>query len=378
MNELIITFKENYYLENGEKSIGIFVNSSEKEDLLYKFLVGHNGMWKIIKDFTEEKFTLWDEKEEGNYIIMIQAKRRESSKPFDYVARMEYIIKHQEIDEDDNKGLNKTLEYFNNFIDNKKNKEVKLNNIESNDIKEEELNLEGDENVQSLVIEESGNEIESLANMEVAADTNFSEGNTELIKHVLVYPKDKHFMDEEIVFNILTENIENVLVKYKIYIDENLVEEIEYCQDKNFSFFPRCIGTYRFEFYAKHMNSNKKFDEVREHVIDVQYSRPIESVEIKCDKNYIRCNEDATFTATSVGGKNVLYEFYILMENRWELAQRYSKKSYYTMMPFKKGEYIILVLAKSFHKNVEYENYGLYKFNSKPGKELVVQSYAFV
>lgn len=41
------------------------------------------------------------------------------------------------------------------------------------------------------------------------------------------------------------------------------------------------------------------------------------------------------------------------------------EKAYYTFVPFKEGNYRVLVLAKSFHKNIPYEDYDLIEFEVK-------------
>ena len=65
------------------------------------------------------------------------------------------------------------------------------------------------------------------------------------------------------------------------------------------------------------------------------------------------------------GGKEVCYEFYIMINGEWVLSQSYSRKSYYTFVPFKNGSYRVLVLAKSFHKDIPYEDYDTIEFEVK-------------
>lgn len=381
MNELIITFDKNFFMENGEKAIGIFVNQECKEPLIYKFLVGRNGMWKVIRDFDKKNYTLWDEKREGNYLIMVQAKSKNSEKPFDYVVRSEYAIKDESHIEEPPKEENNSTTKHKNTCDDKINIFDHISEDEKKEVglkaAEEDLKIEDD----------FAGEIENSENLEdeikeFEEDAKEFKNNTnkykKLIKYILVNPKDKYAIDEEIVFTILTENPKNTLTKYKLYIDEVLIEEIGYKESSEFSFLPRCIGTYRFEFYVKKKESTKKFDEVVDYTLNVDYSKPIERIDLECDKEFIRCNEDVTFTTNTLGGKNVLYEFYILKDDNWELVQKYSKKNFYTLIPFKKGYYKILVLAKSFHKNIEYENYAIYKFYVNQGKEFIVNSYAFM
>ena len=61
-------------------------------------------------------------------------------------------------------------------------------------------------------------------------------------------------------------------------------------------------------------------------------------------------------------GKDVVYEFYLMEKGDWNLVQNYSKKNYYTFMPFSRDEYKVLVLAKSQHNKVSYEDYDTFTF----------------
>ena len=54
---------------------------------------------------------------------------------------------------------------------------------------------------------------------------------------------------------------------------------------------------------------------------------------------------------------NGYYEFYLMENNEWRKVQAYSRKHYYSFIPFIQGKYKILALAKSYYKNVNYEDY---------------------
>ena len=90
---------------------------------------------------------------------------------------------------------------------------------------------------------------------------------------------------------------------------------------------------------------------------------PVNSTKVVANKKEIKVGEEVTFEVTSKGGKNVCYEFYMMKENNWVLVQEYSKKNYYTFLPFSKGQYRLLVLSKSFYKKVNYEDYESITFN---------------
>ena len=92
---------------------------------------------------------------------------------------------------------------------------------------------------------------------------------------------------------------------------------------------------------------------------------PVNSTKLQILSNEFKIGNEVTFEATSKGGKEVCYEFYIMINGEWTLAQGYSRKNYYTFVPFKEGNYRVLVLAKSFHKNIPYEDYDLIEFEVK-------------
>ena len=58
-------------------------------------------------------------------------------------------------------------------------------------------------------------------------------------------------------------------------------------------------------------------------------------------------------------------DYAIMINGEWTLAQGYSRKNYYTFVPFKSGNYRVLVLDKSFHKDVPYEDYDNIEFEVK-------------
>jgi len=76
-------------------------------------------------------------------------------------------------------------------------------------------------------------------------------------------------------------------------------------------------------------------------------------------------NEELTFEVINRGGKDVCYEFYLMENNEWKKVQAYSKKHYYSFIPFIEGKYKILALAKSYYKKVNYEDYDKIIFHVK-------------
>ena len=55
-------------------------------------MIGSNGTWSTLKNFSEEKSVEWIPEEDGKYIIMVQAKKKSGNRSFDYVSRIDYMI----------------------------------------------------------------------------------------------------------------------------------------------------------------------------------------------------------------------------------------------------------------------------------------------
>jgi hypothetical protein len=182
------------------------------------------------------------------------------------------------------------------------------------------------------------------------------------IDYVLMPSKEMYLVGDNIHFDIVARKTKETLVKYVLRINGYKVEETEYVEAKKYSFTPKYSGEYTVELLARNKESDKEFDCKREVKICVQDAVPVNNTKIQCDKTDIRVNEAITFSAKCDGGKDVCYEFYIMEHDEWNLIQNYSKKDYYTFMPFVKGRYKILALCKSGYKSCAYEDYDIMEF----------------
>ena len=98
---------------------------------------------------------------------------------------------------------------------------------------------------------------------------------------------------------------------------------------------------------AKNILSTAEYDSKKSLVFNVLEEAPITTnCKINIDKEEFKCNESINFTVSSQGGKDTIYEFYLMEKGDWKLIQKYSKKSYYTFIPFRKGFYKLLALTK--------------------------------
>ncbi len=182
------------------------------------------------------------------------------------------------------------------------------------------------------------------------------------INYVLFPFKEYYIVGDKVVLNIVAQNTNNTIVKYLLKINDHKVEETDYKEDKTYVFIPKCSGLYTVEVFAKNKESDKIFDYKKCITTEIHEALPVTNTKISSDRINFPWNESATFTVKSHGGKDVVYEFYIMEKGEWVLVQNYSKKNYYVFIPFSRGEYKVLVLSKSQYYKGCYEDYDIIKF----------------
>lgn len=194
------------------------------------------------------------------------------------------------------------------------------------------------------------------------------------IDYILMEPREYYLLGEQIVLDVITQDTEETLLKYVLQINGHKVEETDYVKSKRYMVTPKCSGKYAVKVYAKNGESDKEFDSSKDVSIVVNDALPITNTKLKCDRFNFFTNDPIEVTAESNGGKDVIYEFYLMGNKEWNLVQKYSKKNYYNFIPFTKGIHKILVLAKSSYKKVAYEDYCMIKIKvteKLPLKELI-------
>ena len=179
------------------------------------------------------------------------------------------------------------------------------------------------------------------------------------IDYVLMPPKVYYMVGDTIALEVISENTKDTLVNYVLKINSHLVEQTNFVEHKNYELKPKCSGTYIIELRAKNKSSIEAYDSMKEIIIEVHEALPITDTKILCDKTKFMANEAITFITQSQGGKDVVYEFYLMEKGEWTLVQRFSKKNDYIFMPFAKGIYRMLVLSKNFYKSISYEDYDI-------------------
>lgn len=574
MEEFEIVFDKQSPQQKNEK-INISIRNCINRNLLYKFLIGHNGKWNILKDFSNELSAVWSPKKEGIYTIMIQALEKNDTKPFSYVNKTDYMIGSSKNDKveiknfkclttelymgneiifkvdainSDNKmtlykfvkidasGKSECIQNYsnrrivsyiekgygdfkllcmvkdmyskNNFDDRavilysvKKYRDIKIVNftadVTSPQLVNSTINLKsvvtggksllyryvidgnlgedsgysrnknyvwkpkraGIYNIKLMVKDESFKEdfevlkefkfaIEEVKkkpvkivkvsrsidgdmlkgetiNIKVEAKggvelrysfivkkenkiiekidygacnwTNFTpltsgkyiininvkdkysdkefEDHSKIEVQALEYfpakiecilppVRDYYVIGQKIQLEVVTLNTKNNLVKFVISKNKVKLEETKFEFSKKYEIFPKCAGNYKVEIYAVNKKSLKEFDTYKAIDFVVRDTQPVRGIKIKCDREFPVLNEIITVSASCSGGKEIVYQFYIMKHGEWNIVQKYSKKSFFSFIPDQKGEYRILVLCKNqFNYEKEYEDYSIFEMN---------------
>ncbi|WP_027626733.1 triple tyrosine motif-containing protein [Clostridium lundense] len=183
------------------------------------------------------------------------------------------------------------------------------------------------------------------------------------IDYVLCPIKESFLCGDNITVEVITTNTKDTLIKYILKINGHKVEESDFSFSTKYMFTPKCGGLYIIQIYAKNKNSKELFDTKKDIKILVNEALPVTDTKIKCNKNTISENEPVIFSVENSGGKDNMYEFYIMEKEEWIKVQDYSKKNYYSFIPFSKGKYNILALCKSSYKKSAYEDYDIFQFH---------------
>lgn len=185
------------------------------------------------------------------------------------------------------------------------------------------------------------------------------------IDYIILPYKETHLIGEAVEFECIVQNTQNTLLKYETKINGHSIEKTEFSKNKKLRFIPKTAGKYTIEVYAKNVRCTSEYDSKKQINLYVSEASPVIETNIIANTLEGHVNEELTFEAISRGGKNVCYEFYLMENNEWRKVQAYSRKHYYSFMPFTQGKYKILALAKSYYKKVSYEDYAEVTFYVK-------------
>lgn len=182
------------------------------------------------------------------------------------------------------------------------------------------------------------------------------------IDYILLPYKENYLIGDAIEFECISQNTNEVLIKYETKINGQSIEQTEFSKNKKLRVIPKTPGKYTIEVCAKNIKCEKEFDSKKQISLYVNEASPVLNTKIISNKIEGKVNEEFSIEATSRGGKDVCYEFYLMENGQWKKVQSYSKKNFYSFIPFTSGKYKILALAKSYYKKVSYEDYSELNF----------------
>ena len=349
-------------------------------NLLYKFII--DGNLNESSSFSESNSYKWLPEASGIYKVMVLIKDKSCIEEYEEKATLEFTI-----DKDFTQNV---------FI-----KEIQLSKERQTLINEPlivKVNATGGKNLlYEFIIRKNGKEIEHVEydeadNMsfvptmvgkhEIEVRVKHPKSKRTYDVHSLVYIDCKEFIPakidyiltekkymyivgDEIELEVITENTKDTLVEYSVEINNRLVEVSEYSSNKRFRLTPRCPGVYTVKVCCKNVFSTNKYDCKKELTFRVMEGAPITNARIILDKEDIKLNEEVNFSVQCDGGKDNLFEFYLLEQGEWKVIQKYSKKDFYTFVAFYRGYYKILALCKSNYSKDEYDDYAIVEVECK-------------
>ena len=368
-----------------DKNTEIEIALDAEGDYLYKFLIGLEGKWNTLSDFSGNKTLKWMPDKYGTYTIMVQIRKMDSSKSFDYVSKTEYEVREA----DKRIKIDSRVSIDDIVMDNRKHFvkgekiHIKVLASGSNDIRYSFIVKKDGENLEEIKYGSCSwvdftPELTGDFQLEIRIKDKYSQAEFDSlqvvpievsdyipadIEYLLMPVKEYHIVSDPVALEAIVNNTDQVRVKYILKINGHVIEETDFVDSKKYMFVPKCSGQYSVSVLAKNINSSSPYDCSKEVRITVHEYYPITDAVLRCDMKAINAGSSVTFSAVCKGGRDVVYEFWIMENGQWELVQSYSKKNYYMMIPFNKGSYRILALMKSASSRLPYENYGMYAFD---------------
>ena len=387
MEELVLNFNRKSPQEK-EKVVDINIENNTGKDLIYKLLLGTDGVWNVLRDYDNEANFLWKPEQDGKYFVMVQAKEKDSKKSFEYIKRAEYTINETEEEKIiTNVFLNKD----------KLNLGEKLNievDVISNPIMFKYW-ISGKDGWQLIKDFSVDNKITFTAN-EIGkhqiliecknpdSENNFDDFQTkdfevfDIIKPEITNFKCLSFdllVGEELVFQVDSKHDDSRTILYKfLKIDEKgeILCIQDYSSKKMVSFTEKKSGEYKLLCLAKDMYSNKPYDDRALMVYAIKEYNPVQIKNFSTDFNSPQMNgTKILLKAVASGGSNLVYRFKV--DGNYGEDSGYIKNNTYLWETKHEGDYKITLWVKDegFKGDFEEEatmEYSIEKKSLKPIK----------
>ncbi|NLZ47952.1 MAG: triple tyrosine motif-containing protein [Clostridiales bacterium] len=341
-------------------AIKVYVDKFNEEKLLYKFIIGCDGIWDTIEDFTEKNYTIWTPNKDGKYIVMVQAKKMDSTKPFDYVARTDYIIGEVETKLINQVSLNnnqlKVGDKLHVSVESSVAPVVYKYWICSGDNWELIKDYSAD-NTLSITVKTAGKhqllvECKMLDSKNNYDDFYKVDFNVDTVQPLEI--KDFKCLSTELlaykdlIFQVDAQYEDNRMILYKfIKIDANGKAEViqDYSTKRIVSYVERKAGDYKILCLAKDMYSQNQYDDRALIAYTVKPYKEIKIISFTSDLISPQIvDSDIELRAVVDGGRKLLYRY--IIDGNYSEDSDYIKEDHYTWKPQKAGKYKITLWVK--------------------------------
>lgn len=354
------------------------------KDLRYRFLI--EGIHEEDSGFTRMNTFVWESKAEGQYTIKTFVKDVSSKEEYEAMSSMNFEITNEQYVPIKIKNIviDKTRNYVKGEtitvrVDTTGGIDPLYQFKVYNEDEEVECRDYSKSNWMSFTPNKGGNYKLHIRVKDIGSTKEFDcetfecfnvqEFISGTLDYILMNSNEYYRIKDKIALDIIAENTSNTYIKYTLTINDRVVEETQYGISKRYCFIPKVSGKYVVDIYGKNKFSKKEYDCKKQVKILVHDTLPVTDIKIKASVPVIHVNNGVDFFVESSGGRDVVYEFYLMERGDWKRVQSYSKKNFYSFMPFAEGVHKLLILAKSFHKKTAYEDYKLYEFNVEKSKD---------
>ena len=397
MGELLLELDTRDIIEHNSP-VNIKIINNTNDNLRYKILIGKDGIWETLREFEKEDEFIWTPKEDGEYMIMVQGRKEDSNKPFDYKVTEGVNVKRtvhglqDEMNKDEIKeeklikGIYLNKDVFN--VGEKAELKVDSNNenimyryfISGKNgwqlIKDYTL-----ENKLNYTINESG-QFEFLIECKKTSSTNTTDDYATVIftSKEFVKPEiinfinlsEKLIVNSELTFEVEAnfEDERTALYKFvKISPDGSRTCIQDFSSSRIVTFKEFKEGRYKLLCLIRDMYSNKEFDDRAVMVYDIKPYEPLQLRSFTTDLSSPQeKGEVIEIKAVIDGGSDILYRFKIDGEISEDTG--YTRNSTLKWNAKKEGNYRITLWAKdeSFIGDYEIESKLYYKIEKKVKK----------
>ena len=359
-----------------------------KEPLQYKFIIGNDGVWNTIQEFSESDTCIWNPSSEGKYIVMVQGKKEGSSRPFDYLAKEEFVIGEKEIEK-----LIKDVNMDKTHLT--VGEKITIDVLGNEQGLLYRFWIKGNQDWEPIRDYTTSNRLVFTANKEgkqeilieckeVNSSENFDEFTT--IKFDVVLPTkieitdfkcltEELLINQELVFKVSSslDDKRSLLYKFiKISKDGKVTCIQDYSSRRIVSYQEKEAGEYKLLCLVRDILSNKEYDDRAIMLYSVKAYNPIGIKSFIPDTNSPQMNGSTiNFKAEVDGGRELLYRY--IVEGEVAEDSGYIRRNEYTWETQKEGEYTITLYVKDISYDGDYEdkkviNYTVDKKSDKPVK----------